>query len=69
MKRYATIQRHDTPRFAGERSLPKAWSRRAGRTHGDMPVKDNQVIRGLVVGLPLAFALWIVLALLVWVTF
>jgi hypothetical protein len=69
VKRYATIQSHDLPRFAVGKTLPQAWARRAAHIPGDTPVHENQIIRGLVVGLPLAIALWLVLALLVWLAF
>jgi hypothetical protein len=69
VKRYATVQRHEAPRITSERSVPQAWSRSSARAISDVPVKENQIIRGLVVGLPLAIVLWLVLALLVWMTF
>ena len=69
MNRYATAQKHTSPVLAGQGNLPQAWARHTARERRDVPAKDNQIIRGLIVGLPLAVALWLMLALLVWATF
>jgi hypothetical protein len=69
VKRYATAQKHRSPVLVGQSNLPQPWSRRTARDYRDVPAKDNQIIRGLIVGLPLAVALWLMLALLVWATF
>ncbi|MDB5689012.1 MAG: hypothetical protein JWL91_888, partial [Sphingomonas bacterium] len=70
MKRYATAQRQEAPRLRGERALQRqGGSRRAGPDLRVSLPNENQIVRGLIVGLPLAIALWIVLALLVWMTF
>lgn len=69
MKRYATAQTQ-VPRFAAERaSPPQAWQRHGRRDPQAPPRRDNEAIRGLIIGLPLALALWLVLAMLIWIAF
>jgi hypothetical protein len=31
-----------------------------------LPPQDNQIVRGLMVGIPLGLAMWLMLALIVW---
>jgi hypothetical protein len=70
MNRYAITPRQDYSRLSAERTLLRQhWSRRSGR---DLPIagrRESQVVRGLVYGLPLAMALWAILALIVWRAF
>ena len=70
MKKHAATAGRTHPRSTSGRSLPRqAWARRAGRDLTMPGPRDNQVMRGIIVGLPLALALWALLALIVWRTF
>jgi hypothetical protein len=69
MKRYATAQTQG-PRFAaGRASPPQTWPRHGRRDRQRPPSRDNEAIRGLIIGLPLALALWLMLAMLIWIAF
>lgn len=70
MKRQAIAPRDEYSRVSATRvGSRQNWSRRAGRDLRILPPKENQVARGLIVGLPLAMALWAILALIVWRAF
>jgi len=62
MKRHALARRHDAPRSTARSS----WPRHSGRSNGASFPRDNQIAHGLMVGLPLGLALWLMLALAIW---
>ena len=65
MRKIATARRHET-----QRPLATGpWPRQSGRNVGRTLPRDNQVVHGLMIGLPLAFALWIELAAIAWMIF
>jgi hypothetical protein len=62
VKRNALARRHDAPR-----SAPRStWPRHGGRSDVTSLPQDNQIVRGLIVGVPLGLAIWLMLALIVW---
>lgn len=61
-KRHNLARRHAVPRVATGGS----WPRHANRIVNRPVFRESQVVRGLMVGLPLGTALWMMLALLVW---
>jgi hypothetical protein len=70
MKKYAVAHQQVLPEYRVDRASPvRDWSRRNGQTFRDVMPPENQVVRGLVIGLPLALALWLMLAMLAWIAF
>jgi hypothetical protein len=65
MRKFATARRHDAYRTASK----QPWPCHAARDFAQMSPRDNQVVHGLIVGLPIALALWIALAMIVWTLF
>jgi hypothetical protein len=62
VKRIALARRHDAPRPAAR----SAWPRRRDSADATTLQRDNQIVRGLLFGIPLGLAIWLMLALVVW---
>jgi hypothetical protein len=62
LKRQALARRHDAPRPTAR----AVGSRNVYRPDGLSLPQDNQIIRGLLVGVPLGLAIWLMLALIAW---
>ena len=62
LKRYSLARRHEAPRMAARSS----WSRHPVQHQSASLPPENQILRGLLVGLPLGLAIWLALALAIW---
>jgi len=62
LNRHALVRRREAPH-----STTRApWPRHGSRSETVPLPQENQIVRGLMVGVPLGLALWLMLALIVW---
>jgi hypothetical protein len=61
-KRHTLARRHDFPRPTTRSN----WPQQSGSSDGASIPPDNQILHGLMIGLPLGLAIWILLALAIW---
>jgi len=62
VRRNALVRRHEAPRPTAR----SPWPRHSGRSDATSLPPDNQIVRGLLIGVPLGVAIWLALALIVW---
>ena len=62
-KRYAPARRRQE---AGNVAAQPGWSRQASRSRDVRLPRESQILRGLLLGLPLGMTVWLILVLAIW---